>query len=84
MGDPRGFMKIAKKESGYRPLNERIYDYGEVEQTLNDEDRRLQASRCMDCGVPFCHSSFGCPVVNLIPEWNDFENLENITSAHLL
>lgn len=62
-------MKVARKTSGYRPLNERIYDYGEVEQTLNEEDRRLQASRCMDCGVPFCH--WGCPVGSKIPEWQD-------------
>ena len=69
MGDPRGFMKVVRKESGYRPLNERIYDYGEVEQTLNEDDRILQASRCMDCGVPFCH--WGCPVGSKIPEWQD-------------
>ena len=69
MGDPRGFMKVVRKESGYRPLNERIYDYGEVEQTLNEDDRKLQASRCMDCGVPFCH--WGCPVESKIPEWQD-------------
>ena len=69
MGDPKGFIKVARKTSGYRPLNERIYDYGEVEQTLNEEDRRLQASRCMDCGVPFCH--WGCPVGSKIPEWQD-------------
>ncbi|MCW0481114.1 glutamate synthase subunit beta [Gaoshiqia sediminis] len=69
MADPRGFMKVVRKESGYRPLNERIYDYGEVEQTLNEDDRRLQASRCMDCGVPFCH--WGCPVGSKIPEWQD-------------
>jgi glutamate synthase (NADPH/NADH) small chain len=69
MGDPRGFMKVARKESGYRPLNERIYDFGEVEQTLNEQDRKFQASRCMDCGVPFCH--WGCPVESKIPEWQD-------------
>ncbi len=69
MGDPRGFIKIAKKDAGNRPIKERISDYGEVEQTLNSEDRKLQASRCMDCGIPFCH--WGCPVDNLIPEWND-------------
>ncbi|MGQ7869410.1 glutamate synthase subunit beta [Sunxiuqinia sp. sy24] len=80
MGDPRGFMKIAKKESGYRPLNERIYDYGEVEQTLNDEDRRLQASRCMDCGVPFCH--WGCPVGSKIPEWQDAIYHKNYAEAY--
>ncbi|MDR1861371.1 MAG: glutamate synthase subunit beta [Bacteroidales bacterium] len=69
MGDPKGFMTVPRKESGYRPLNERIYDYGEVEQTLDEYDRRLQASRCMDCGVPFCH--WGCPVGSKIPEWQD-------------
>ena len=69
MADPRGFIKIAKKPAGNRPVHERIRDYSEVEQTLNSEDRRLQASRCMDCGIPFCH--WGCPVDNLIPEWND-------------
>lgn len=60
---------IPRKESGYRPVKERIFDYGEVEQTLNDNDRKLQASRCMDCGVPFCH--WGCPVGSKIPEWQD-------------
>jgi glutamate synthase (NADPH/NADH) small chain len=69
MADPTGFIKIKKKEAGNRPINERICDFSEVEQVLNSEDRMLQASRCMDCGVPFCH--WGCPVDNLIPEWNE-------------
>lgn len=69
MGDPKGFIKIKRKEAGNRPVKERISDFGEVEQTLNSEDRKLQASRCMDCGIPFCH--WGCPVDNLIPDWND-------------
>ena len=69
MADPRGFMKIKMKPAGNRPIHERVTDYSEVEQTLNSEDRMLQASRCMDCGIPFCH--WGCPVDNLIPEWND-------------
>jgi glutamate synthase (NADPH/NADH) small chain len=69
MGDITGFLKIKRKEAGNRPLNERICDYSEVEQVLNSEDRMLQASRCMDCGIPYCHWS--CPVDNLIPEWND-------------
>ncbi|GAP71087.1 glutamate synthases, NADH/NADPH, small subunit [Bacteroidales bacterium 6E] len=69
MGNPKGFMMIPRKESGYRPVKERIFDYGEVEQTLNENDRKLQASRCMDCGVPFCH--WGCPVGSKIPEWQD-------------
>ncbi len=69
MGDSTGFLKIKRKEAGNRPLNERICDFSEVEQVLNSEDRMLQASRCMDCGTPFCH--WACPVDNLIPEWND-------------
>ena len=69
MGDITGFLKIRRKEAGNRPVHERITDYSEVEQVLNSEDRILQASRCMDCGVPFCHWS--CPVDNIIPEWND-------------
>ena len=69
MADASGFLKIKRKEAGNRPINERISDFSEVEQVLNNEDRMLQASRCMDCGIPFCH--WGCPVDNLIPEWND-------------
>ncbi|MCF8347130.1 MAG: glutamate synthase subunit beta [Bacteroidales bacterium] len=69
MADPKGFMKVARKDAGNRPVHERIADYSEVEQVLNSEDRALQASRCMDCGIPFCQ--WGCPVDNLIPEWND-------------
>jgi len=69
MGDPKGFMLVPRKDAGYRPLNDRVHDYGEVEQTMNDNDRALQASRCMDCGIPFCH--WGCPVGSKIPEWQD-------------
>lgn len=69
MADITGFLKIKRKEAGNRPLNERVCDFSEVEQVLNSEDRMLQASRCMDCGIPFCH--WGCQVDNLIPEWND-------------
>jgi len=69
MGKPTGFMEISRKESGYRPIQERIGDYGEVEQTLNEDDRRAQASRCMDCGIPFCH--WACTVCSKIPEWQD-------------
>jgi glutamate synthase (NADPH/NADH) small chain len=69
MGDITGFLKIKRKDAGNRPLHERIRDFSEVEQVLNSEDRMLQASRCMDCGIPFCH--WACPVDNLIPEWND-------------
>jgi glutamate synthase (NADPH/NADH) small chain len=69
MGDINGFLKVKRKEAGNRPVHERVCDFSEVEQILNSEDRMLQASRCMECGIPFCHWS--CPVDNLIPEWND-------------
>ncbi len=69
MGNPKGFIQITRKVAGYRPLNERTSDFGEVEQTLNEQDRKDQASRCMDCGVPFCQ--WGCPVMNNMPEWQD-------------
>ena len=69
MGNPLGFIEIKRKEAGNRPVKERISDFGEVEQTLNTEDRILQASRCMDCGVPFCH--WACPVSSKMPEWQD-------------
>jgi glutamate synthase (NADPH/NADH) small chain len=69
MGNPKAFLTINRKEAGYRPVLERIEDFGEVEQTLNTEDRIEQASRCMDCGVPFCH--WACPVSNRMPEWQD-------------
>lgn len=63
-------MTIPRKEAGYRLVSERIYDHAEVEQTLNREDRKQQASRCMDCGIPFCH--WACPLGNKMPEWQDY------------
>lgn len=69
MGNPKAFIEVARQEAGYRPIHDRIHDFGEVEQTLNSKDRRTQASRCMDCGVPFCH--WACPLGNKAPEWND-------------
>ena len=67
MGNPKAFYTIKRKDAGYRPIHERVADYGEVEQTLNEEDRQLQASRCMDCGIPFC--TWSCPLGNIQPEW---------------
>ena len=69
MGYPKAFLEIHRQEAGYRPIHDRIHDFGEVEQTLNTHQRREQASRCMDCGVPFCH--WACPLGNKAPEWND-------------
>ena len=69
MGNPKAFLEIHRQEAGYRPVHDRIHDFGEVEQTLSTRERKLQASRCMDCGVPFCH--WACPLGNKAPEWND-------------
>lgn len=67
MKDPKSFLKIPRQEAGYRPIHDRIADFGEVEQTLNSRERKLQAARCMDCGVPFCH--WACPLGNKQPEF---------------
>lgn len=69
MGNPKAFLNILRQEAGYRPVHERVADYSEVEQTLNTSERKLQASRCMDCGVPFCH--WACPLGNRPPEFQD-------------
>lgn len=69
MGNPKAFLTVPRQEAGYRPKHDRILDFGEVEQTLNISERRLQASRCMDCGVPFCH--WACPLGNRPPEFQD-------------
>lgn len=69
MGNQKAFIDIHRQEAGYRPIQDRIHDFSEVAQTLSSRERRLQASRCMDCGVPFCH--WACPLGNKAPEWND-------------
>lgn len=69
MGNPKAFLTVPRQEAGYRPIHDRIRDFSEVEQTLNTSERKLQASRCMDCGVPFCH--WACPVSNRPPEFQD-------------
>ena len=69
MGNPKAFLNIPRQEAGCRPVHERVADYSEVEQTLNTSERKLQASRCMDCGVPFCH--WACPLGNRPPEFQD-------------
>jgi len=71
MGKPTGFMEYPRRTVPYRDENKRLTDYREI-YTAPDEDRlRRQGARCMDCGVPFCQSTTGCPIDNLIPEWND-------------
>ncbi|QYJ16575.1 Glutamate synthase [NADPH] small chain [Rubrobacter xylanophilus DSM 9941] len=69
MGDPKGFLKIGRKPVPKRPVSERVRDYRWVYEPMPEVELRQQASRCMDCGVPFCNT--GCPVNNLIPDWND-------------
>lgn len=69
MGNLKAFLTIPRQEAGYRSVHDRVNDYSEVEQTLNAGERKLQASRCMDCGVPFCH--WACPLGNRSPEFQD-------------
>lgn len=69
MGDPKGFLKIKRQSAGYRNVCERIADYCDVTVLPTKEHSEEQASRCMDCGTSFCH--WGCPIGNVIPEWND-------------
>jgi glutamate synthase (NADPH/NADH) small chain len=78
MGEPRGFMEYQREPAHARPPLERIKDWSESHPPYDEETLRRQGARCMDCGVPFCHTgklvagmASGCPVNNLIPEWND-------------
>ena len=69
MGKPTGFKEFARKDRNYRPVDERIRHYHEFVVPLSEPEVSEQAARCMDCGIPFCHQ--GCPVNNIIPDWND-------------
>ena len=69
MGDPRGFLKLGRAKAPARAPGERVRDFHEFEPGLSEQALTDQAARCMDCGIPFCHR--GCPLGNLIPEWND-------------
>ncbi|MGW5524458.1 glutamate synthase subunit beta [Gordonia sp. NPDC003950] len=70
MADPRGFLKHTERElPDRRPVDLRLLDWKEVYTDFGKDELKTQASRCMDCGIPFCHN--GCPLGNLIPEWND-------------
>lgn len=71
MGKPTGFLEFERTSFGHAPVKERIQHYNEFAQPLSDEGIREQAARCMDCGVPFCHSHYGCPLGNIIPQFND-------------
>ena len=69
MGKVTGFKEFKRELPARRPVEERVHDYFEVYQPFPEEKVRVQAARCMDCGIPFCHT--GCPVTNIIPDWND-------------
>ncbi len=69
MGKVTGFMEYTREVPGRRPVAERVNDFQEVYQEFPEQKLRNQAARCMDCGVPFCHT--GCPLNNVIPDWND-------------
>lgn len=71
MGKPTGFLEFGQKHVPYRDANERLDDFDEIYTEAPDEHLKIQGARCMDCGVPFCQSNDGCPIDNLIPEWND-------------
>src|SRR5947208_4518507 len=69
MGKPTGFMEATRELPRRRPVEERVKDWQEVYLPFPDDSLKKQAARCMDCGVPFCHT--GCPLGNIIPDWND-------------
>ncbi len=69
MGNPTGFLEIGRVNFERRPVEERIHDWKEVYKDFPEDKLKAQASRCMDCGIPFCHQ--GCPLGNIIPDWND-------------
>jgi glutamate synthase (NADPH/NADH) small chain len=69
MGKPTGFLEFARRDRSYAPVSERLENYKEFVRPLPEDELRLQGARCMDCGIPYCHQ--GCPVNNIIPEWND-------------
>jgi glutamate synthase (NADPH) small chain len=84
MADPKGFMTVARETPARRPVDVRIQDWKEVYEPQEFSHLQKQASRCMDCGIPFCHQ--GCPLGNLIPEWNDLiwrgEKKEAVARLH--
>jgi glutamate synthase (NADPH) small chain len=79
MGDPKAFLRIPRVEEDERDVGERVHDWGELVVPAPEAEVRAQASRCMDCGIPFCHQ--GCPLGNLIPEWNDLVYAGRIDEA---
>src|SRR5215813_13528214 len=79
MGKVTGFMEFERQDRGYRPVTERLKHWREFVVPLSERDTKLQAARCMDCGIPYCHT--GCPVNNQIPDWNDLVYREQWETA---
>jgi glutamate synthase (NADPH) small chain len=79
MGDVRGFMKYPRRTYGKEPVPERLKHFNEFLQVLSTDELKLQGARCMDCGVPFCHT--GCPLGNIIPDWNDLVHRDHWREA---
>ena len=71
MGKPTGFKEFPRSVVPYRAATARLADFDEIYTQPEEEHLRTQGARCMDCGIPFCQSATGCPIDNLIPEWND-------------
>ncbi len=80
MGKPTGFLEFARELPKKRDPQQRIHDYKEIEVQFTPQDTQRQAARCMDCGTPFCHS--GCPLGNIIPEFNDAVYEQNWAYAY--
>lgn len=79
MGKVTGFLEFERAERTYAPVEERVKHWHEFVLPLGEEETRVQAARCMDCGIPYCHT--GCPVNNQIPDWNDL--VYEIGRAHV-
>ena len=82
MGKPTGFMEFPRRKTPWRDVNERLLDYYEIYTPAKEHDLKTQGARCMNCGVPFCDSDHGCPIDNLIPEWNDLVYKEKWEEAY--
>ncbi|RMG34510.1 MAG: glutamate synthase subunit beta, partial [Methanobacteriota archaeon] len=81
MGKTTGFIEYIREEPEYRPVSERVNDFYEVELLPSPEKVKIQSARCMDCGVPFCH--IGCPLGNIIPDFNDLTYLGHWKEAYI-
>ena len=88
MGKPTGFLDDSRRDTAVRPALERIKDWEPFHLPLSSEERQVQGGRCMNCGVPYCQTgmdwegkTFGCPLHNLIPEWNDMVYAGNLSHA---